>query len=157
MARKAWASLSAPYRARLQRGGITETAYREGRPLTAARGHAATPERPVRALSRPVRYERYIAADPERIIALAHTPAGRRRLEAYNRGAKVPIDLGHPPGPGEHGKIGYPTFAEARAKAAEYPPGYRRVNYQPGGGWQAIVRREDRRFRGVDLHPRRVA
>ena len=46
MARKGWDSLSAGYRARLERGGISKTAYDRGESLAKARGHQATPERP---------------------------------------------------------------------------------------------------------------
>lgn len=50
MARKTWGALSENYRKRLERGGITKQAYESGASLSAARGHAATPERPERAL-----------------------------------------------------------------------------------------------------------
>src|ERR1700719_2004143 len=41
--RRAWESLSEPYRKRLQRHGITKSQYEHGRPLAGARGHGATP------------------------------------------------------------------------------------------------------------------
>lgn len=50
MARKTWGALSENYRKRLERGGITKQAYESGASLSSARGHAATPERPERAL-----------------------------------------------------------------------------------------------------------
>jgi hypothetical protein len=46
MARKGWGSLSPAYRARLEKAGITQKEYGEGKSLQGARGHSATPERP---------------------------------------------------------------------------------------------------------------
>ena len=46
MARKAWQKLSPAYRKRLERGGISRTAYENGASLSRARGHRATPEHP---------------------------------------------------------------------------------------------------------------
>jgi hypothetical protein len=40
--RKGWENLSAGYRSRLERGGITEELYRRGRTLVKARGHTST-------------------------------------------------------------------------------------------------------------------
>jgi hypothetical protein len=54
-----WESLSAAYRERLSRSGITKVAYESGAPVTAARGHAKTPERPSRAAKNPDRYPEY--------------------------------------------------------------------------------------------------
>jgi len=56
-----WDALSPAYRARLVRGGIDRRGYESGRSLSAARGHAATPERPGRAEGRPSLYRAYIA------------------------------------------------------------------------------------------------
>lgn len=42
--RKGWSELSDAYKKRLQRNGITATAYRQGASLQRSRGHAATPE-----------------------------------------------------------------------------------------------------------------
>ena len=55
MARKGWDSLSDGYRARLQKGGISRSAYERGESLAKARGHERTPERP----SQPKLKERY--------------------------------------------------------------------------------------------------
>lgn len=54
-----WQTLSPAYRQRLERGGITRAAYESGAPVTAARGHAKTPERPARALKNPGKYPEY--------------------------------------------------------------------------------------------------
>lgn len=55
-----WDALSATYRQRLERGGITRSAYEAGASLSAARGHAATPERPGAATAHPERYQAYL-------------------------------------------------------------------------------------------------
>lgn len=47
--RRPFDSLTPAYRRRLERGGIKRSAYESGAQLSAARGHAATPERPARA------------------------------------------------------------------------------------------------------------
>lgn len=44
--RKGWDELSANYRKRLERGGITKTQYASGASLKKARGHEKTPEHP---------------------------------------------------------------------------------------------------------------
>lgn len=49
MARKLWSALTEKYRNRLIRGGITEHSYNSGASLSAARGHASTPEHPEEA------------------------------------------------------------------------------------------------------------
>lgn len=46
MARKGWDQLSAKYRARLERNGISKSGYERGDSIRSARGHAKTPERP---------------------------------------------------------------------------------------------------------------
>ena len=46
MARKGWNSLSAGYKARLEKAGISRKDYEQGHSIQAARGHAKTPERP---------------------------------------------------------------------------------------------------------------
>lgn len=43
MARKNWETLSAPYRQRLERAGITQRGYEQGIDLRAARGHRPPP------------------------------------------------------------------------------------------------------------------
>lgn len=54
-----WEALSATYRGRLERGGVTRSAYESGVSLSGARGHAATPERPSRAVKHPAKYQAY--------------------------------------------------------------------------------------------------
>jgi hypothetical protein len=44
-----WDGLSAAYKGRLERAGISKRDYNSGKSLAAARGHAQTPEHPVRA------------------------------------------------------------------------------------------------------------
>jgi hypothetical protein len=44
MARKSWGALTPAYRRRLERGGVSQSAYESGASLKAARGHARTPE-----------------------------------------------------------------------------------------------------------------
>jgi len=56
-----WDLLRPTYRARLERKGITRQAYVSGANLSAARGHAATPEKPHLAQRNPQRYAAYIA------------------------------------------------------------------------------------------------
>lgn len=46
MARKGWDNLSAAYRDRILKAGMTREDYEAGRSLSKARGHAQTPERP---------------------------------------------------------------------------------------------------------------
>src|SRR5215831_18213628 len=46
MARKGWDDLSPEYRNRLEKAGISKTAYNRGESIQAARGHGVTPERP---------------------------------------------------------------------------------------------------------------
>jgi hypothetical protein len=59
--RKAWESLSGPYRKRLERYGITKSQYERGRPLAGARGHGATPEHGIKsARKNPKKYGDYI-------------------------------------------------------------------------------------------------
>jgi hypothetical protein len=58
---RSWESLSPKYRERLSRNGIDKAAYESGTPVTAARGHARTPERPERAARNPARYPEYTA------------------------------------------------------------------------------------------------
>lgn len=61
--RRTWESLSASYRDRLSRYGITKSQYESGRPLSGARGHGATPEHGLRSATRsrkPDKYRDYI-------------------------------------------------------------------------------------------------
>ena len=102
---KQWGQLSASYRDRLARGfqrqGLSRTQVR-GRynrgtlgPVTAARGHARTPERPERATRWPERYREYIAkretvqAQPprqpsKRVQALTHIRTKLAHYYKYN-------------------------------------------------------------------------
>lgn len=48
MARKGWTGLSATYRARLEKAGISRSDYESGQSIQGARGHAQTPENPRR-------------------------------------------------------------------------------------------------------------
>lgn len=69
-ARKGWANLSTAQRRRYDRAGITERAYASGASLTAARGHATTPERPARAERHPERYSSYLSRfKPMRVVS----------------------------------------------------------------------------------------
>lgn len=60
MARKGWGSLSAGYRARLEKAGISRADYESGQGLSKARGHAKTPEHPGRKID-PQRYPEYLS------------------------------------------------------------------------------------------------
>lgn len=60
MATRDWGRLTPAYRARLERRGITRSSYEAGVSLSAARGHAATPERPERASRNPDKYRDYL-------------------------------------------------------------------------------------------------
>ena len=60
MARKSWDSLTESYRKRLSKSGITQESYTQGVSLKAARGHAATPERPSQAFRHPDLYPQYL-------------------------------------------------------------------------------------------------
>ncbi len=55
-----WDALSANYRRRLGRAGISQRDYEAGVNLSAARGHARTPERPQVAVRNPARYPEYV-------------------------------------------------------------------------------------------------
>lgn len=82
---RSWSGLSAPYRARLERAGITPQAYESGVNVSAARGHAATPERPSRAANNPAKYARYLqrqSAIRQAVIDKKHKIFGG--LRAYN-------------------------------------------------------------------------
>jgi hypothetical protein len=58
-ARKSWESLSEPYRKRLSRYGINKSQYENGRPLSGARGHGATPEHGLKSAN-PKKHGEYI-------------------------------------------------------------------------------------------------
>jgi len=71
--RRSWESLTPIYRRRLERSGLTRAAYESGAPLTGARGHGTTPERPDRQ-NRRAEYASYRAqrSQPMRVV----TPSG---------------------------------------------------------------------------------
>jgi hypothetical protein len=56
MARKAWDDLSASYRQRLERGGITPGMHARGESIRSARGHERTPEHPVEGMNKPEKF-----------------------------------------------------------------------------------------------------
>jgi len=58
--RRSWDDLSPTYRRRLQKHGIGRASYQAGAPLSGARGHAVTPERPERAERKPDSYRGYL-------------------------------------------------------------------------------------------------
>lgn len=59
MARQ-WDALSSAYRKRLERGGVTKSAYESGASLKAVRGHSRTPEHPEDARRKPLFYTDYL-------------------------------------------------------------------------------------------------
>ena len=56
---RTWDALSPEYRKRLERGGLNKRRYESGESLKAARGHAATPERPRDAHKSPDKFPEY--------------------------------------------------------------------------------------------------
>ena len=59
---RSWVSLSPSYRERLTRNGINRETYESGVSLSAARGHASTPEHGLRSAQKnPQKYAAYIA------------------------------------------------------------------------------------------------
>lgn len=75
--RRGWDTLSAAYRGRLERAGITQSDYERGESIRGARGHAQTPERPTQRITREqfpqyfnnrVRMTRELEAKKERIF-----------------------------------------------------------------------------------------
>src|SRR4029077_6895680 len=83
---------------------------------TKARGHGGTsvlgptPERPIRALSSPERYQDYIRRHLDQLTALAHTSSGEQALgRANDRRAlenKARLVLGPPPDPDRNRRQG---------------------------------------------------
>lgn len=79
---KRWSQLSAPYKARLKRQGVSPNTYNAGKAdLRAARGHAKTPEHPGRAYRNPSRYPEYIAKKE----AKGEMPAGTSETVAQGK------------------------------------------------------------------------
>lgn len=70
-----WNALSEGYRTRLERNGISRQDYERGVSVTAARGHAQTPERPQQAARDETRFSDYLS----RRAAIAD------RVEAFKR------------------------------------------------------------------------
>lgn len=56
---RVWSSLSAAYRARLTRAGISPRDYEAGASLKAARGHSQTPEKPSEYAKHPGKFRKY--------------------------------------------------------------------------------------------------
>lgn len=54
-----WSALSAGYRERLKKAGITQEYYESGGGLHKARGHGETPEHPAEADRNPKKYSKY--------------------------------------------------------------------------------------------------
>jgi len=83
--RKGWQSLSPGYRSRLERKGITKAQYESGVNLSAARGHAKTPEHGLKsAFSNPKKYENYLQT------RLAKTrPPGKRPEDALDEALRI--------------------------------------------------------------------
>ena len=80
--RKSWDSLSPAYRQRLSRGGVTKEKYESGANLSAARGHARTPEHPREAAKRPERYPEYVQ---KRQAKQKKTPTPQEQAISRNR------------------------------------------------------------------------
>lgn len=78
---RSWESLSPAYRERLSRNGISKAAYETGSPVTAARGHAKTPERPERAAKNPQRYPEYIQKKTAKAPPKPRKPSAARQAQ----------------------------------------------------------------------------
>jgi hypothetical protein len=89
---------SLAYQRRIARG------LAQGLSRQEARGHAASPERPIRALSNPHRYEGWMRRHYNMAFQLARTRAGRQRLARLNAARAEqglgPVIIGEPPAPG---------------------------------------------------------
>jgi len=91
-----WNALRPAYRARLERAGITRERYLSGEPLSSARGHARTPERPERAERHPERYPEYTRARPVPIETFRDQVglyASGMLFNAYRKGIITQLDL----------------------------------------------------------------
>lgn len=76
-----WGNLSPPYRARLERKGISQSQYESGASLKAARGHERTPESRKDYLRNPGKYpERYRELRP-----LSNSEVRTLQSRAYSR------------------------------------------------------------------------
>jgi len=123
--RRDWSALSADYRSRLERKGITRTQYESGVSLKAARGHKYTPEHPEEAIKNPQKYKRYRASAKslqqqvterkERVFGGVHKwHEGRSREYVYSGGDGI-----RPPGVDIMRQFLKMTDAEIEAKASE--------------------------------------
>ena len=83
-----WQALSPSYRARLERGGVSRSAYESGASVSAARGHARTPERPAQALRQPARFPEYTT---KRTVKSTTKDADRLRRELKKIGNRYGI------------------------------------------------------------------
>jgi hypothetical protein len=94
-----WESLSPSYRERLSRNGISKAAYEAGSPVTAARGHAKTPERPERAQRDPGRYPEYIQKRATKPPGKPRKPSSAKQAQdlenARNRAFRQMIRLAY--------------------------------------------------------------
>lgn len=79
MARKGWDNLSAAYRERIAKAGMTREDYEAGQSLSKARGHSKTPERP--SSFDPKKFPQY-ASERQR---LANDLVRRKREFFYDR------------------------------------------------------------------------
>jgi hypothetical protein len=94
--RKPWASLSASYRERLARKGITEHSHSSGGSLREGRGHEHTPEHPSEAISKPDKFPIYmrkrtrlvaqVIAKKHRLWGIEHKFNDRRARKMVNGG-----------------------------------------------------------------------
>lgn len=81
MARKGWTSLSAGYRSRLEKSGVTKRQYEQGASLQSARGHGKTPE--THTAYSPTKYPTY-HTNRENLIAQVEA----RKAELWGGGAR---------------------------------------------------------------------
>lgn len=72
--KRPWDSLSVAYQRRLLRAGIGQASYESGASLAAARGHAATPEHPERAVKRPELFPGYLTRKGQRALRMVWRP-----------------------------------------------------------------------------------
>jgi hypothetical protein len=101
--RKPWDSLSASYRERLSRKGITPESHARGESIRAARGHENTPEHPREVLTKPEKFRDYVsdrqnliqqvARRKRRLFGLDHKFNPRRSNKVISAG----WDGGHAP------------------------------------------------------------
>lgn len=131
-----------------------ELGRQRGESRTQARGHRATPERPIGALRDPARYSAAIRRRFDFYEALASTPLGRTALARFNlrrqRAGLPVIVIGRPPdpGPGERqGTTGSLEEAERHTQIGTTDPKYVRIYLSPEGYTWSISPAETRRRR----------